>query len=148
MSSAVCTNSNCRAAANKCDGSEEESSSTVLFNSSASSDKVGGKSKSLRRKKRIKKTKAGSEASEHRHYQFMLCNYLLFKSGHLSEDMKKDLDDLDSQWITHVEQQEGIPKHLRKLPMPDKVAIAYALRELNDNRELFLMFIKMMKEPK
>jgi hypothetical protein len=105
----------------------------------------------LRRSARLSLSSASAPApaatvsdEEHNLYLFLFCNYLVWKAGGLAPERVKDLDELGIDWVSHVEEQEGIPAFLRDCPMPKEVATACATERFRDNSKLMDLFTEMM----
>lgn len=48
------------------------------------------------------------KAEEEKCYNFLLVSYLLYICDRLGEDQMTELNNLDPEWINHVEKQEGL----------------------------------------
>lgn len=48
------------------------------------------------------------KGEEQKCYNFLLVNYLLHACGQLPEDQMTELNNLDIDWIEHVEEQESL----------------------------------------
>jgi hypothetical protein len=81
---------------------------------------------------------------EHNLYLFLFCNYLVWKAGGLAPERVEDLNDLGIDWLSHVEDQEGIPAFLRECPMSKETATSIAIERFSDNSKLMDMFTEMM----
>lgn len=82
------------------------------------------------------------EEEEHRLYQFLLCNYLVYVCGRLPEDRMIQLNKLEIDWIKHVEKQENI---IKKITLSVEMARRYAMEAFRDNQGAFLMFEEMTR---
>lgn len=62
---------------------------------------------------------------EQKCYNFLLVNYLLHLCGQLGEDQMTELNNLDIDWIKHVEKQEGLGQ-MGDVKMPLVMAYEFA----------------------
>ena len=65
------------------------------------------------------------KAEEQKCYNFLLVNYLLHSCGKLPEDQMTELNNLDIDWIKHVEEQEGLSQ-MGDVKMPLVMAYEFA----------------------
>ena len=131
--------------------------SLVLFSRSCSDDKkkVGGKQKGNKDRRRQRRLKSSSssplpadnpvpDVDESHLYDFLLCNYLLFKCGKLGNEQKRLLHELNVSWIEHVEKQEKLPV-MEGVVMSVKSTVEFARDRFADNLDVLLMFESMLE---
>ena len=118
--------------------------------SKRSNSKSARSCSALRRSARLARSSASAhpattvDEDEHNLYLFLFCNYLVWKVGVLPPERVEDLNNLGFDWLSHVEEQEGIPTSLRDCPMSKETATACATERFRDNSKLMVLFTGMI----